>query len=302
MKVVKPIAVTDAVLISSTATETYAEYNAATIYALGERVMLASAKKIYECVQAPSLAYSPDENPLYWMEVEPTNRWAMFDGEISTQTIADDVLTVTLAPGYINSLALLGLEGTTLQVDMTNGDGGPNVYSKTINLDGTLITDWYEYFFEPPVQLGDLVLTDLPTYMNARLTITITGTGTGTGTVKCGQCSVGTFYVLGDAQFGATAGIIDFSRKETTPTGVTRLLKRNFSKRISVRLELDTIQINKLQRILADLRATPCAWIGADATRYAPLVVWGFYRDFSIDVAYATISYCTLEVEGLEQA
>lgn len=296
MKVVKPIIVTDAVLTASNATETVALYNAATTYALGNRVRLDTTKKIYECIQAPSTGNAPDTSPLWWVEVGPTNKWAMFDDSTSTQTAQASPLTVTLAPGYINSLALFGLEGQTLTVDVTDGAGGPNVYSRTVNLDGTVLADWYQYFFEPFVQLGDVVLTDLPPYGAARVTASISGTGT----VKCGHLGVGTFYDLGEAEFGASAGIIDFSRKDVDAFGATKLTKRKFSKRMNARMELPTAQINKVQRVLADLRATPCAWVGADdVALYAPLVVWGFYRDFSIDVAYPTLSYCSLEIEGL---
>lgn len=110
---------------------------------------------------------------------------------------------------------------------------------------------------------------------------------------------MGTFYTLGDTQYGASVGIIDYSRKETDAFGVTTFVRRAYSKRMSAKLMLDNVQMNKVQRVLADLRATPCAWIGADDVTYAPLVVYGFYKDFSIEVAYPTASYCSLEVEGL---
>lgn len=296
MKVVKPVPVTDAVLASSTATEVVAAYSAGTSYALNDRVLYAAADKIYECIQAPCLAQQPDTSPLYWLAVAPSNEMAMFDDEVSTQTIQASPLTVLLAPGFVNSLALFGMEGSSLQVDVTDGIGGPNVYSRTISLDGTLIADWYQYFFEPSVQLGEVVLTDLPPYSGARMTVSITGAGN----VACGHCGIGTFYELGDTQFGATAGIIDFSRKDTSSSGSTILVKRKFSKRMSTSLQLKTSQINKVQRVLADVRATPCAYLGADdITRYAPLVMWGFWREFSIDVAMPTISYCSLDIEGL---
>lgn len=295
MKVIKPITIADAALISTTAVETYAAYNAATTYALGDRVILDSTHRIYECIQAPSTGKQPDTNPLWWSDIGPANKWALFDGTISTQTSAPSPLTVVLDTGYINSLALFGLEGQTLTVNVTDGANGPNVYSKTINLDGTLINDWYQHYFEPFVQLGEVVLTDIPTYKNARVTVSITGSGT----VKCGLLAAGTFYGLGDAEYGASAGIIDFSRKDTSAAGVTTLTKRNFSKRMSARLLLPNKHLNKVQRLLADLRATPCAWIGVDDATYSPLVVFGFYRDFSLEVAYPTESYCTLEVEGL---
>jgi hypothetical protein len=294
MKVVKPTPITDTVLISSNAPEAdHAPYAAATGYAVGARCIY--AHQIWESVQTPNVGHTPGTDALYWAQRGPTNRWAMFDDEISTQTALASLLTVVIKPSYANSLALFGLEGNALAVTVRDGLAGPVVYSKTISLDGTIIADWYQYFFEPSVQLAEVVLTDLPPYGNAHITVSISGNGT----VKCGDLSVGTMYMLGDTQFGASAGIVDYSRKDTSATGVTTLNKRGYSKRMSAQAMLDTAQINKVQRVLASLRATPCAWIGTDVAGYEPLIVFGFYRDFSIDIAYSTVSYCNLEIEGL---
>lgn len=295
MKVIKPVTIDAAVLASSTATEAYAAYSPATTYALGDRVTLASTGKVYECIQAPSTGNAPDANALWWAIAGPSNRMAMFDDEVSTQTVQVSPLSIVLKPGYTNSLALFGLEGATLDVVVRDGAAGPVVYSKTINLDGTIIADWYQYFFEPSVQLGEVVLTDLPPYGAAHIAVTLSGPGN----VKCGMLTVGTAYPLGDTRYGASAGIIDYSRKDTSATGATTFVRRRFSKRMSAPLMLQNAQLNKVQRVLADLRATPCAWIGTDAQGFEPLTVFGFYRDFSIDIAYPMHSLCNLEIEGL---
>jgi hypothetical protein len=202
---------------------------------------------------------------------------------------------VVLKPGTVNSLALFGLGGTTLEVTVRNGLAGEVVYSRTLTLDGTIIADWYQYHFEPSVQRADVVLTDLPPYGDAHITITLSGGGS----VQCGIVLVGTVYVLGDTQYGATASIIDYSRKDTSALGITTFVQRKYSKRLSAELMLNNVQLNKVQRVLADLRATPCAWIGTDTDGFDPLTVYGFYRDFSITVAYPNQSLCSLEIEGL---
>jgi hypothetical protein len=296
MKAVKPTALTSAMLISTTATEVYSAWNPVTSYALDDIVLLTSTQRLYQRLVPGTTATSPELDTTNWLDIGPTNKWAMFDSEISTLTTATTTLTTVLAPGYVNSLALFGLVGQTLTVTVRDGLAGPVVYGpEVITLDGTIISDWYMYFFEPSVQLAEVVLTDLPPYQAAHITITLDGTGT----VACGICLAGTFYSLGDTEFGANVSIIDYSRKETDAFGVTTFVQRAYSKRMSARMMLDTVQINKVQRVLADLRATPCAWIGTDESGFEPLTVYGFYRDFSIDVAYPTKSYCSLEVEGL---
>jgi len=294
MKVIKPNTITVGMVAATTATETYATWSSATTYALTDRKVYGNY--IYESIQGSNLNKQPDTNPLWWSLIGPSNKWAMFDSEINTNTIQASPLTVSVSPGLCNSISVLGITGTAISIVVKNGVGGATVYSKSLSLDGTVINDWYQYFFEPFVQRGEVVLTDLPPYSNAYVTVSITGSGS----VGCGQLSLGTFYQLGNVQSGATAGITDYSRKDTDSFGATTLVKRAFSKRMSVNLQLNTVEINKLQRILSDLRATPCTWIGSENTQtYSPLVVWGFYRDFSINIAYPTISFCSLEVEGL---
>ena len=296
MKAVKPTALTAAMLVSTTAAEAYSAWVAATAYALDDRVILTSTQRVYQRLIAGTTATSPELDAVNWLDIGPTNKWAMFDREISTVTSATTTLTVVLKPGYVNSLALYGLVGQTLTVTGREGLAGPVVYGPSvIALDGTVIADWYQYFFEPSVQLAEVALTDLVPYQDAHITITLDGTGT----VECGICLIGTFYDLGNTEFGATVSIIDYSRKETDTFGVTTFVRRAYSKRMNARMMLETAQINKVQRVLADLRATPCAWIGTDEANYEPLTVYGFYRDFSIDVAYPTKSYCSLEIEGL---
>ena len=295
MKVVEPTTLTAAMLVSTDAAETYSAWNAATAYALNDIVLRTTTERLYQRLVAGTTATAPESDTVNWLDIAPSNKWAMFDGEISTATTKSTSLTVVLKPGYVNSLALFGLVGSNLAVTVRDALAGNIVYTLSQDLDGTIIADWYQYFFEPVVQLAEVVLTDLPPYGDAHITVVLTGTGT----VECGICLVGTFYTLGDTQYGASVGIIDYSRKVTDEFGVTTFVRRAYSKRMSAKLMLDNVQMNKVQRVLADLRATPCAWIGADDVTYAPLVVYGFYKDFSIEVAYPTASYCSLEVEGL---
>jgi len=295
MKVVKPVELTPAMLISSTATESTSAWNSGTSYTLGQTCYLVSTGRLYECIQAPSLNKSPATEPTYWLDTGPTNTWAMFDSQISTETSQASPLTVVVAPGYVNSLALFELTGTDIEVTVRDGLAGPVVYSYSQSLDGALFTDWYQYFFDPAVQLSEVVLTDLPPYQDAHITVTVLSDSA----AAVGAMLLGTVYFLGEGEFGATAGITDYSRKDTSATGITTFVRRAYSKRMSIRLMLDTVKLNQVQRILADLRATPCAWIGTDTAGFEPLTLYGFYRDFSLEIAYPSFSYCNLEIEGL---
>lgn len=295
MKVIKPTAITSAMLISTTATETYSAWNAATAYVVGNIVLRTATQRLYERLVSGTTATAPESDTTNWLDIGPSNKWAMFDNYVSTETIQATPLTVVIKPGLVNSLALFGLEGTTITVTVQDGLAGPTVYTYTQSLDGTVLSDWYQYFFEPYDPVVDVVLTDLPPYGDAHITISITA-GT---TAKCGILIAGTVYPLGDTLGNASASITDYSAKTTDSFGTTSFVVRAFSKRMGAKFMLSNAQLNKVQRVLSDLRATPCVWVGTASQSFAPLTVFGFYRDFSIDVAYPSMSFCNLEIEGL---
>lgn len=300
MRVIKPIPITDANFVSSTTSE-----GGNPEWAIGDTFALAATCKylhrVYRSLQAGNIGNAPNVvNSLWWVDIGPTTQWAMFDNEVNTQTTGTGTLTVVVKPGYVNAVALLGLTGHSISVTIRNGLSGPIVYGPhTQLLDGTVVSDYYEYFFEPRIGLSEVVLTNLPPYADAHITVSVIGLNPATSPVACGVLTVGTTYLLGEAEYGATAGITDYSKKDTDEFGITTFVKRNFSKQVNVNLNLPNAKINKVQRVLADLRATPCVWIGVETPGYEPLTVFGWYRDFSINVAYPTTSFCSLEIEGM---
>lgn len=108
-----------------------------------------------------------------------------------------------------------------------------------------------------------------------------------------------------DIDLGVTEGspviaITDYSRRVTDDFGVTTVVRRGFSRRMSVRLLVPSDEVDALQRQLADLRATPALWVAGEDLD--SLSVEGFYKDFSVDLAVPPVSFCTLSIEGLVEA
>jgi len=304
MKVIKPTTITDAMFVSSTIPETdYTAWNPATSYTVGTRVMRAvsGVHRNFENLIAGVNATLPElattgATPR-WLDLGATNRWAMFDSKVGTVSSASLTFTTILTPGSISGIAALNLMGKELQITMKNVVGGSVVYNKTVNLDGTIITSFYEWFFEDYQQLSDITLTDLPSqYTSPEVTFKITSTA---GSVSCGTYSLGKVYTLGLSQYGASVGIISYSVKSTDVFGNVSVVKRQNSKRNSLKLMTEKALFNRTYNLLADLDSVPCVYIGAEAIGYEPLIVYGFWKDFSIDVAYPTMNLTNIEIEGL---
>jgi len=294
MQLLKPITFQASQIVSTNAVETYPTWSSATTYAKDAFVDYGTF--IYQSLVNSNLNKQPDISPADWLLIGPDNVHAMFDNQVSTQTTSTSPLNVTINPGRaINSAAFINLTGTQLVVTMTDGAGGPTVYTRTENLDGSVVEDWYDYFFGEFDQKTDVVLTDLPSYINGRISMSLTGTGS----VKIGLFTYGTVYTLGLTQYGASSGITDYSVKQTDDFGNTTFVQRAYSKRMEASLFVENIQLNKTQKILTDVRATPCVWIGSQDSRFNPLIVFGFYKQFSTTINYPTYSLCSLEIEGL---
>ena len=297
MKVIRPVTVTDSMLISSTASEPgtgEVAWNGATAYTAGQRVIRAATHRVYERIVPGTSATAPESDAVNWLDVAPTNRWAMFDTQISTATEVTSPLTVTLAPGPINAVALLDLVGSEVTVTVTDGAGGPTVYTSTVDLDDSTVLDWYQYVWEPFAQLTEAIFTDIPTYAAARVIVSLTG-----DTVSCGTMVVGSTYSIGDVYGTPALGIIDYSRKTTDEFGVTTFVQRAFRKKLGVDMTMPMAQFAAAYKILASLRATPCVWQTSQDPALSPLTVYGFFNDFSITVAYRSHVLCALSIEGL---
>lgn len=298
-RVIKPASITDAGLTSSTAPETdYAAWNSATAYTAGQRVIRTATHRIYERLISGTTATAPENDTTNWLDIGPTNRWAMFDDVVGTQTSLVTPLTVVLRTGRISGVALMELQGRTATVTMKDAPGGTTVYSRSISLDDTFIDSFYDWFFTPYVQKTDVVLTDLPDqFYDGELTVQITSTSG--STVKCGVCKVGEVIELGAAEYGATIGITDYSRKEADAWGRYSIVRRAWSKRVTLPIMVEDRYLSVVYRALAELRATPCVWIATDASDYSLLLCYGFFKEFSIDIAYPAISLCSIDIEGL---
>ena len=297
MQIIAPVVITDSMLRSSVVPETdYADWLPGTAYTLGQRCIRPSTHRIYERRVAGTTATAPEVDVTNWINMGPTARWAMFDNCVGTKTNASGSLLVVLNPGGISGLALMELIGSSVTVSMKAATGGAVVYTRTESLDGTLIESFFDWFFIPFVQKTDLVLTDLPSqFMSCELSITLSGTGV----VACGVCKFGEVIGIGGTQYGAKTGITDYSVKSTDEFGVTSFLQRSYSKKSSITVLTDKRDYNRISRALAALRAVPSVYIGTNAPGYEPLLIYGKYNDFSMDVAYSNIHYCTLEIEGL---
>lgn len=299
MKIVRPIAVTDAVLASSNVPETeYPTWSNSTTYALGARVLRLSTNihRVYESAVASNVGHDPlTDTAGNWTLVGSNNRWSMFDQVVQSQTTHADSIAVTLSlTSRTDTVALLNVDATSARVVMTDAVEGV-VYDQTEGLvSSSGITDYFAYFFEPIARKSDVVFEGLPPYANAQVAVTLSETGQ---TVACGALIVGLSKDLGGTQYGASLGIVDYSVKQQDSFGNYSIVERAFSRKASFSVVVENGVVDQLMTLLSGYRATPILYLGSSS--FAASAVFGFYKDFSTVISFPDVSILSIELEGL---
>jgi len=314
MRVIAPLAVissiTPAMLISSTCAEPHATevlYNSGSAYGLGDVVVSPITHRKYESLKAantgnalpaPPTLDDPTPSTDWWLDIGPSNRWAMFDLLRDTQTSQASPLTVVIQPGQrVDSVALLGLEADSVTITVKNGS--ELVYAHTENLGTREVFDWYDYFFEPFSSRSATVRWDLPPYTDAVITIVI---AKATGNVKCGACVIGSCEFIGNVEYRAVDDKLNFSKMERTFDGGSLLRPRRNVPKTTQQLVLPKNHIRSVRRLRDALTALPAVWSGLDDDTdgyFESLFILGYYKQFSISLEYPTFAQITLELEEI---
>jgi len=306
MKIVAPIQISDSQLIASNIPPTIVQefdpgYPGG--YDVGDIVSSETTHRIYESVAGgntvdPSSSLFNAEGVQVWIDLGATNRWSMFDGQSRKSSRNADTIDVTIAPGQLyNAVALLNIEAAYVDIIVTDSQDGV-VYEESIetfSLDG--INDFYTWCFNPIQRVDTIARTDLPAYPNATLRVILNDTNS---TVVIGELIAGNQKEIGVTTTGTSVGIQDYSRKEVDVFGNASLVQRPFNDTASYMIHMNNNNIDSSKKFLAANRAKPLVFIGSD--QYSATVVYGFYRDFDITIAYPNYSDMVMDVEELAGA
>ena len=297
-----PITLTDSMLSSSSVAEAdYTEWSGATTYAVGDKVISLTTHRIYESAAAANLNKDPTDianrtgTTIWWVDIAPTNKWAMFDAVNNTQTIDTSPIIVAVLPGVCNSVYFGNLDATSLHILSTDATSGAILYdSGEIFLDAP--PDYYEYFFDPIIEVRNYLMANMTPHSNALVTVTITNNS---DTAKIGILSFGEIRPLGRTTIGASLKPKTYSYINTDAFGNTTIVRRKATTDMSVSATGDLIDASTVATIIQEVLDVPCVWIANDeCTLYDGLIVFGLG---SGEITYVdSVKYqLSINVQGL---
>lgn len=279
-------------------------WSSGTTYALGATVS-GSNGRVYESLQAANtdnkLPVLPETATDWWIDIGPTNKWAMFDSSSNTQTVWPSPLTVVFNPGMrVNTIGVTGLSAKSITITANSAYGGGVVWGPTTtNLEIRSVNNALDYAFNAFLTQPSLVHFDIPAFSDIVFTVTISATS---GNVKCGSIIVGTYVYLGDAQYGAKGDSLNFSTIERDIYGSATLVPRRSVPKINVSLIAPAERVNSIRAARSALNAVPALWSGLDdgsSKWFDMLLINGIYKAFEIDATSFSQATINLEIEEI---
>lgn len=302
LSVLLPTEITNTKFVSSTIAETeYPAHSTSATYGIGDRVISTVTHRIYESAKASNLNKDPTDvnnrvgTTIWWIDIGATNRWKMFDTQISSQSSVASPLTVVLTPGAINAIYLAGIDADTLQVSIKDQVGGSVVFTKTVTLEDSAPPDYYEYFFSPFRTQTDVLVDSIPPYANPEVTITLTKSS---GKVLCGACVLGDLRPVAETLLGAKSSPKTFSYVKINDAGEAEIKRRRAAKDMTLSGIIDLEEANRVTDTAMDLLDVPAFWIASGDPRFAGLRAYGLGK-IEIGYDYPTKCSLSLNVTGL---
>ncbi len=238
-----------------------------------------------------------DDYRHYWLDRGPTNQAAMFDQRSRRASTRAESMTVTVAPGTLfNALALVNVKADTLTVTVDDPIDG-QVYSKNIDmLDLSNVYDIYTWCFAPILKKKTVVLTDLPYYPDATVTIVANNPGEET---QIGEFVVGQVIEIGIMKYGMALSGDDYSKLEEDDDGTTTIEIGSYSKELVYPVKLPSTKLNYVANVFDDLRSRPAVFIGKSDREES--IIYGLCTDFSESYDGETTSSCSITVKEVSR-
>ena len=280
-------------------------WNSTATYKAGDQVYMANVHRVYESLKDANVGKLPSDitnqfnaagAPTWWNDLGPTNKFAMFDGLVSTASEMASPAVITLKPGQFNGFAMIGIDADTYSAQVLDAPGGNVVYNEPETaLEGSQPTDYYEYFFGRFKPLTRLVRTNIDPYSNAVLKITLTKAN---GPVKVGMLAVGDMQPSGIPMRGASIEPQDFSVIKQDGFQRTKIIKRANATGMSITTKMDEADAGSVLESIKGVLGVPVVVVGSEAAKYEWMTVFGLVsaRMSPDDYPFVTLN---MTVKGL---
>lgn len=269
-------------------------------YTIGDRVIRTGTHKVYEALSTHTGRTAlPENDGVYWFEVGPTNKWAMFDLLRNTSSIIPSGgFTTSVSLGArSDAIGIIGAEIPDITISVSSVSGGGVVYGpKTYTRVDPTISGYYEYALAPLEFRNNILLFNIPPFMDAVITISSTSAGSISGIV------LGLSEYVGYTLKGGKNDALNFSNITKDAYGNTTLVPRRSVPKTSQSVVVKKSDLSKVISLRSLLNATPALWSGLNdhtESYFDALLILGIYKELTLTISSPEFVSCTLELEEI---
>lgn len=295
MTMITPITIGGTELTSTTAVYLVPEWQTSTAYSKDDKVYVGMRQ--YQALFAvPDTVGSPDTNPLdesdnpYWLDIGPSNPWAMFDNQNFTQTEASSPFTVVIEAGRANSVSLFNTTGvTSVNVLVTSVAGGGTLHNETYELSELAESNMWSWLFEERIEKTNLYVDGWFEYSDCVITVTFTG-----GAPKVGNLVVGVAFLIGETGDGMTITSRDTSTMEID------IDETLYTEGVSYYEVAGQVAVDKMRAdaVLDKVTRTKGPRVFICSTEYVSSFIYGIPNTFSLSAKKADINPAQFKFTG----
>lgn len=303
MNILRPITITDSMVVSSFPEneDPTPVWVSGTSYTVGQEVHRTQTHRVYRCAAATSGTIPPEQAVTVWVDVRPTNRWALFDYYTNTKTSNPTGVEYkfNLGSRAVNAVYLRGF---------SMGSAFLRIYDAT----DTLVSEqskettappggWYEYLFAEPVVLNYLLFDNLVLQHNWKIKISIISYPED---ASIGLLTIGDLVPLGNnasgsgVERGSSAEPITYSYINTEEDGTTTIRKRHSATNLRLSSTVPISEADNAVYVIQSVLDTPVAVIAdSQNNQLQGLSTFGLVSG-SVTYDYTTANI-SLNVKGL---
>jgi hypothetical protein len=250
----------------------------------GTHTATAEIHRRYESVVGSNTGNRPAiDDGTNWIDIGPTNRWAMFDTLRNTGSSGASPLTVTITPGQrIDSVGIVGAIADSIEIDLKVGGISVDGFPYSVSLSTRDTATWYEYFFGEFTYQTAYVFQNLPPYVNAVLYLTFTRAA---GDVTVGGVIPGMSVYLGITLHDAENEGLNFSTIERDDFGTAILVPRRTLPKVNFVTRTKKANVPAVVALRGRLNAVPAFWYGIDDVTsgyFEPTQILGIYKRLTV--------------------
>lgn len=284
-----------AINVTGLTTESYLNWSATTIYAIGSYVIIPELKSIYKSSANNNIGIFPPSLPESWTFWGYTNDMNMFacDENIGSQTIGTDMV-VTMSFNQSNVLAFVDTDFTTVNIKQIDNDTNEEIVNIDLNSRDISCSSFAEYCYKKTILQRKVIVDNLEWRPNSKIKLTFSGT-----------CSIGTICMgllqeLGVTLLGTSLAWESKSKIKTDEyTSYRTVLRYGKVRVLSVQVLFDIEEFNKTALLIDSILDKNILFIPTDQDVFSELITIGYIENFKLPIENQNKILTTTSIVGV---